>query len=190
MNKKRNSGYYNTKDKNTGNRNIGDFNTGHCNTGDWNTGDFNTGSCNTGNWNTGNYNTGYLNTGIPKITIFNKETDLSMQDIVFPEYFYRVNSLQWTYYQDMTSKEKKDNPDAEIVGGYLKKYTYHEAWRNAWDSATDEDRKLTLKLPNWDNEIFKEITGIDVEKELSQEESCKHESCEGYKYCPHCGEKL
>lgn len=114
MNKKRNSGYYNTKDKNTGNRNIGDFNTGHCNTGDWNTGDFNTGSCNTGNWNTGNYNTGYLNTGIPKITIFNKETDLSMQDIVFPEYFYRVNSLQWTYYQDMTSKEKKDNPDAKV----------------------------------------------------------------------------
>ena len=39
-------------------------------------------------------------------------------------------------------------------------------WKYSWNNANKENRKLILKLPNFDNEIFKEITGIDVCKEL------------------------
>ena len=68
----------------------------------------------------------------------------------------------------MTNKEKKDNPQYETTGGYLKTYEYKEAWRKSWNKASEGDRKKTLELPNWDNEIFKEITGIDVEAELNK----------------------
>ncbi len=42
-----------------------------------------------------------------------------------------------------------------------------KAWRASWDKASDEDRRKVYALPNWDNEIFKEISGIDVDKELN-----------------------
>ena len=43
----------------------------------------------------------------------------------------------------------------------------HKAWRVSWDKATDEDRRKVYNIPNWDNKIFKEISGIDVDKELN-----------------------
>ena len=48
----------------------------------------------------------------------------------------------------------------------MKTIGYKEAWRKSWNKASDEDRRKVLALPNWDNEVFKEISGIDVEKEL------------------------
>ena len=53
------------------------------------------------------------------------------------------------------------------MGGYLRVYGYQEAWRKSWDQASDEDRREILELPHWNNEVFKEISGIDVEKELA-----------------------
>ena len=32
-----------------------------------------------------------------------------------------------------------------------------------------EEHKELLKLPNWDNEVFKEISGIDAEAEIAKE---------------------
>ncbi|HOU27298.1 MAG TPA: hypothetical protein PLD76_04510 [Paludibacteraceae bacterium] len=58
----------------------------------------------------------------------------------------------------------------------MKVYGYKEAWRKSWDKATDEDRRKTLKLPNWDNAIFLEITGIDVEKELAVADNATRET--------------
>jgi len=92
----RNTGNCNTGDYNTGNRNIGDcnigdYNIGNYNTGDYNTGDYNTGNRNIGDCNTGNFNTGYFNTNEPKVRIFNKETDVKREDIVFPNWI-RINS--------------------------------------------------------------------------------------------------
>ena len=146
---------------NTGNWNTGDWNTGNSNTGNWNTGD-----SNTGNWNTGDWNTGNLNTDTPQYRIFNKETDIKREDIAFPDYFY-FNMTEWINESIMTDEEKEDNPTYKTTGGYLKKYDYKEAWRKSWENADIEDRKKTLELPNWNNEIFKEISGIDVEAELN-----------------------
>jgi hypothetical protein len=162
----RNTGYWNTGYCNTGNRNTGNWNTGYCNTGNWNTGNCNTGNCNTGNWNTGNCNTGYCNTIEPKVIIFNKETDIKRENLAFPNFFY-FNLTEWIDEEEMTDKEKEAHPSYITIGGYLKFYSYKSAWRNSWDKASLEDKKKVMALPNWDNEIFKEISGIDVEKELS-----------------------
>ena len=63
----------------------------------------------------------------------------------------------------MTDEEKEANPSYKTTGGYLKKRTYHEAWRIMWDSWTKEQQDSIKKLPNFDKDIFKEITGIEVE---------------------------
>ena len=66
----------------------------------------------------------------------------------------------------MTEEEKKEHDTYKTTGGYLRSYEYQDAFRKSWENADDEDRRKTLSLPNWDNELFKEISGIDVEKEL------------------------
>lgn len=65
----------------------------------------------------------------------------------------------------MTEKEKKDNPSHTTTQGYLKVYTYKEAWANAWANATEDDKKLLYALPNFDADVFKQISGIDVNAE-------------------------
>ena len=185
-----NTGDCNTGDWNTGNRNTGDCNTGDCNTGDWNTGnwntgdcnagnrntgDWNTGNCNTGNWNTGSYNAcnhsaGMFNTKEQPLYLFNKPTDFTRDEFrnIFPnEYDLLFHSLfpltEWIIESNMSAEEKEANPSYKTTGGYLKKRTYHEAWRIMWDSWTKEQQDSIKKLPNFDKDIFKEITGIEVE---------------------------
>jgi len=165
----RNSGNRNSGYRNSGKLNSGDLNSGNRNSGDWNSGDLNSGNWNSGNWNSGKLNSGDLNTNEPKFRIFNKETDVSKDDIVYPHFFYfDLNS--WIREYDMSDKEKEAYPSHVTTGGYLKTRDYKQAWREAWDKVGEEDRKKCFELPNWDNELFKEISGIDVEKEIGGEE--------------------
>jgi len=156
-----NSGHYNSGHYNSGNYNSGNYNSGRYNSGDCNGGNCNSGYCNSGNNNSGNYNSGdcnsgFFNTGIPPLRIFNKETTIDRNEIQWPRFTYNINLTEWI--------EDEENPE-----GYLKTYSYKKAWRNAWEATDFNDRKLVLKLPNWDNEIFKEITGIDAEAEIEDQ---------------------
>lgn len=169
-----NTGYGNTGDGNTGDWNTGDRNTGDGNTGDRNTGYGNTGYGNTGNRNSGSFNTcnhsaGMFNTKEQPLYLFNKPTDFTWEEFknIFPnEYkllFYSSFPLtKWVEEEYMSDKEKEENPSYKITGGYLKKRTYHEAWQIMWDSWTKEQQDSIKKLPNFDKDIFKEITGIEV----------------------------
>ena len=137
-----------------------------------NTGEDNSGYGNTGNWNTGYWNSGYGNstdreTGIfnttqGKIRLFNKETDLTWGEIDHPDFdeFY-LN--KWIPESEMTTEEKKAEAEFHVRGGYLKTYEREEAWANYWRDSGEEERQKVLNLPNFDADIFKEITGIDVE---------------------------
>jgi hypothetical protein len=169
-----NTGDRNTGDRNTGNWNTGNRNTGYWNTGDWNTGDWNTGDCNTGNrntgdWNTGDWNTGYFNTNEPSIRIFNKKTTKKRSNIDFPSFLY-FDLTVWVSHDTATQAEKETyKKEIEVCGGFLKKLEYKQAFRLAWDKADKAEHKKLLKLPNWDNDIFKEISGIDAEAEIAKE---------------------
>jgi len=164
-----NTGQRNTGDMNTGQRNTGDMNTGYWNTGYWNTGNRNTGDWNTGSWNTGDQNTGYMNTDSPTVRMFNKDTGLKFEEISFPEYWF-FDLTEWVAGEDMTDQEKEDREsEYKTNKGYLKVYDYKKAFKASWDKATPEDRAKTFKLPNFDKQIFEEISGINVDEERKVE---------------------
>jgi len=71
---------------------------------------------------------------------------------------------EWISASLMTEDEKKRHPDFETTGGYLREYTYKQAWANFWAETSEENRKKFLNLPNFDADTFRAITGIDVTK--------------------------
>ena len=165
-----NSGNWNSGDYNSGDDNSGDWNSGNWNSGDWNSGNRNSGNYNSGNWNSGNRNSGFFNTDSPLVRIFNKETNVPLKDIDFPSFLY-FNLTAWVSHDTATEEEKEAHKtEIETRGGFLKTLSYKEAFRIAWDKADKEEHKKLLELPNWDNEIFKEISGIDAEAEIAKEE--------------------
>ena len=166
----RNSGNSNSGNSNSGNSNSGNWNSGNCNSGNWNSGNWNSGDCNSGNWNSGNSNSGYFNVDSPLVRIFGKETDVKKEDIDFPSWLY-FGLTQWVSHDTATDKEKKEHKnEIEIFGGFLKTLTYKEAFRLAWRKVEFSERKKLFSLPNWNNEIFMQISGIDAEKEIAEEE--------------------
>ena len=167
----RNSASCNSGNYNSGNRNSGNYNSGSWNSGSWNSGNYNSGNRNSGSWNSGNYNSGFFNTNSPLVRIFNKETNISLDNIDFPSFLY-FDLTVWVSHDTATKQEKEAHEtEIETCGGFTKEISYKEAFRIAWNKASKEEHKKLLKLPNWNNEIFKEISGIDAEAEIARE--CK-----------------
>lgn len=169
-----NTGTQNTGNWNAGSQNTGYWNTASQNTGDWNagsrnTGNYNTGSRNTGNWNTGDWNTcnwsaGLFNTEEQTTTIFNKDSGLTWNEILQKDWYRALNNgrfklTEWICYTD---EEKENSPIRQAIGGYLKEYTFEEACENWWNSLNERDRKLIQTIPNFDKDVFREITGIKL----------------------------
>ena len=149
MDKKNNTGHLNTGDRNTGDLNTGNRNTGNRNTGDWNTGDWNTGDFNTTTPETANY--------------FNKPFNIEdWNGTEKPNFIYEPSPTTWVDAHDMTDVEKAEHLLWETAGGYLRTNDMKEEWKKAYEHASDEDKALLLALPNFDADVFLEITGIDV----------------------------
>ena len=164
----RNTGNYNTGNRNTGNYNTGNRNTGNRNTGNRNTGDHNTGDWNTGDWNTGDWNTtdretGYFNTiQSHSIRVFNKTiSKTEWEEVCLPDWLY-FDLTEWVPLPDMTTKEREEHPEHVTTGGYMREYTYKEAFQKAWDESDPVDREHIREIPGFDAEIFYEISGIDL----------------------------
>ncbi len=154
---------------NSGNWNSGNCNSGSCNSGNCNSGSCNSGNCNSGNWNSGSCNSGFFNTDSPLVRIFNKETNIPRNDIVFPD-FLCFDLTVWVSHDTATDEEKEAHKiDIETCGGFTKAISYKEAFRIAWNKASKDEHKKLLKLPNWNNKIFMEISGIDAEAEIAKE---------------------
>ena len=164
-----NSGSCNSGYRNSGNRNSGSWNSGSYNSGDRNSGYRNSGSWNSGSWNSGSWNSGFFNSDEPNIRMFNKDTNLKRGDINIPSWCY-FSLTVWVSHDTATEEEKeKYKREIETFGGYLKTLEYKEAWKLAWSKASKEEHKQLLKLPNWNNKVFIEITGIDAELEITKE---------------------
>ena len=173
-----NSGNKNSGDCNSGNKNSGDCNSGDYNSGDWNSGDCNSGDCNSGDCNSGDYNSGdwnqtcfsngCFNTELPKIFLFNKPSDWTYQDWLNSDARSILmdcpsNILAWVRDDDMTDKEKKEHPEYSVTGGFLKNIEREGERQEWWDGLTKERKNIVMSLPNFDKNIFKEITGITIE---------------------------
>ena len=164
----RNSGDWNSGNRNSGNRNSGDWNSGDCNSGNRNSGDWNSGNRNSGDWNKTYFSNGCFNTESPKIFLFNKPSDWTYQDWLNSDARYILmdcpsNVLAWVWDDDMTDEEKEQHPEYSVTGGFLKhieKETGRQMW---WDGLSDRQKDIVMQLPNFDKDIFKEITGITVE---------------------------
>lgn len=147
----------------TGLQNTGDWNTGNCNTGDWNTGDRNTGNC-----NSTNYSTGFFNSVEQNIFLFNKPTSMSRDKICSLKGIQILNwnfeNSWWIYSVNMSDDEKKSNPKYETTGGYLKTVDFKTACKMMWKNLSENERQEVMKLPNFDSNIFYEITGIIISK--------------------------
>ena len=169
-----NNGNWNSGNKNSGNWNSGDNNSGDNNSGNCNTGDYNSGNWNSGDWNKCNFSNGCFNTVESHIYLFNKPSEWtywdwrnSMAYVILSR--MQNNLLEYVIWEDMTDEEKNSYPEAEITGGYLKKLNKFECNINWWHNLSDEEKAVITAIPNFDKEIFKEITGVDIDEEDANE---------------------
>ena len=165
-----NSGYQNSGDWNSGNWNSGDWNSGHRNSGDWNSGHRNSGYRNSGHRNSGYRNSGDWNSGYwnscngsngvfcnqedKDIKIFNKPSGMSLQEFRRSEYYYALISkpLELTYWDEKNEK--------------LKCRSYKDACAIWWSKLTAENKKIIQQIPNFDPDVFLDITGIDIREDI------------------------
>ena len=164
-----NSGYYNSGNQNSGNWNSGYYNSGNQNSGNWNSGYYNSGNWNSGYYNSGYYNSGNWNSGYwnscnnssgvfcnqedKNIRIFNRPSGMSLHEFEESKYNKALYSqpLELTYWDEK--------------GQELKNRSYKEACALWWKSMSDENKQIIMEIPNFDPDVFFDITGIDVIKE-------------------------
>lgn len=121
--------------------NLGKGNAGLCNSGDCNSGDCNSGNRNSGDWTYRdwlNSDARYLLNQIPR------------------------NVVDWIWSDDMTDEEKEQHPEYEVVGGYLKILDESECGQLWWDSLSKRYKNIIKAMPNFDKEIFEDVTGIKI----------------------------
>lgn len=163
-----NSGDFNLGKWNSGNRNSGNWNSGSRNSGNCNSGDFNLGNWNSGDWNATSFSSGCFNTEEQPFYMFNREAPgvsyMQWRNCYAASLLAQAElhkHLEWVCEDDMTAEDKKNYPEYTTTGGYLKiiESEDRQAW---WDGIDEADKFAILSLPNFDAEIFKKCTGIDV----------------------------
>ena len=162
-----NTGSYNIGSFNTAKCNIGDYNTGEQNIGNFNAGKYNIGKYNTGDWNKANFSTGCFNTIEPKIYLFDKPSDWTYKiwlNSKANKILSRISITEWISKKDMTEEERQNHREYTVTGGYLKYYDLKEACQKWWKSLNEREKTIIKWIPNFDATIFKQITGIDVNK--------------------------
>ncbi|ERL15952.1 pentapeptide repeat-containing protein [Atopobium sp. BV3Ac4] len=174
----RNSGNRNSGDCNSGDCNSGDCNSGNRNSGDWNSGDCNSGDCNSGNRNSGDWNktsfsNGVLCTKKPTILIFDKQSNLTLQEWLDTEAHHLMNKIgcmpEFIWASDMTDKEKEEHQEYKILGGYLRPArSRSEAVKEWWGELTDKQKLVIFAIPNFDCEKWCYIMEYDVSEDYKR----------------------
>ena len=145
---------------NTGLRNTGNSNTGYSNTGDRNTGGMNTGIANKGNRHTGAFCIGDAN-----LTLFNNPTDMTYDEFISSKAYSllcQVDTKKWVSSSEMTDEQKQLRPHHEVQGGMYIDVPFSVAFSETWETWTEKERGEFTKLPNFDADIFFDITGVKI----------------------------
>ena len=101
-----------------------------------------------------------FNTNEPNARLFNKEYDKKLSELNIPYIYLPLN--EWVSESEMTAEEKENNPKFYVLKGYLKKLSYEEAWKVAWENLQKDEKEKFTSLPNFDKDIFFEITGVQL----------------------------
>ena len=176
------TGYGSTGDQSTGYGSTGDQSTGDRSTGDQSTGYGSTGYGSagyrsTGNWSISSYSTGHFSTeDYAGFGAFNKPcTPERWVNAYKPDWLY-FHLTEWVETDNMSDQEKEDNPSYKTTGGYLRVYGYQEAFQKSYNAANREEQLKIKELPNFDADIFFEISGIRIDaetEEMTLAEVCK-----------------
>lgn len=101
--------------------------------------------------------------------IFNKPSSLTLQQWRDSHAFRILQSMpgNGTRVIDekyVDSKEKAEHPECEVTGCIMKSKRYSVADRINWwnHTLTPKEREVVCSIPNFDPDIFEEITGIPV----------------------------
>lgn len=127
----------------------------------------NTGDWNSGNWNKTDYSNGCFNTLEPTIYLFNKPSALTYREWRRSKAHNILSRmpmtlLVWVDAENMTEAEKKRHPESDTTGGYLKRVDNTDERIKWWRGLSEEELEI-IDIPNFDEDIFKEITGIDID---------------------------
>ena len=163
------TGHQSTGNYSTGYQSTGSHSTGHQSTGSHSTGHLSTGHLSTGNWSTSDLSTGHFCTKDGKgFGAFNKKLHKKYEESVRiwneaekPECLF-FSITEWVALDMMSQSEKEQSPSSSITGGFLKVYDYKEAFTKSVTSASKEERDLIRALPNFNDEVFFEISGCDL----------------------------
>jgi len=164
-----NSGYNNSGNKNSGDYNSGDYNSGYNNSGNKNSGYYNSGNHNSGYYNSGNHNSGYNNSGYKNSGDYNSGNHNSGDwNSTFRESGFFNSTLSNTV--RVFNKEcPRGLWDNAVIPSFLyfdiKDGDFKKSFQDSYNKASDTDKKLLLKLPNFDSEVFYEISGIDLRED-------------------------
>ncbi|MBS4874141.1 MAG: hypothetical protein KHZ79_07185 [Atopobium minutum] len=169
----RNSGDCNSGDCNSGDCNSGNRNSGNRNSGDWNSGDCNSGNRNSGDWNKTSFSNGVLCTKKPTILIFDKQSNLTLQEWLDTEAHHLMNKIgcmpEFIWASDMTDKEKEEHQEYKILGGYLRPArSRSEAVKEWWGELTDKQKLVIFAIPNFDCEKWCYIMEYDVSEDYKR----------------------
>ena len=145
--------------------NTGLFNSGYRNSGDRNSGDLNSGDLNSGDRNSGVFNKTNGSNGVfcniePKICIFNIPTDWTLKEFYMSKYYSAIISSDFP----LTEWKPKETPGENGVDGELVVNTYEDACRRWWDGMTNSNKEVIKSIPNFNIDVFCDITGIDRDK--------------------------
>jgi len=150
----RNSGYRNSGNGNSGDRNSGDRNSGYRNSGYGNSGYGNSGDGNSGNINSCNFQTGFFNSRKEnKIRLFNNYIKISREEAL------EVTGIKICLKFKLSRYRRKINGKKKI---FL--MSYKKSWNNFIADLTKEEIKEIKKIPNFDVDVFYEITGQKIWK--------------------------
>lgn len=167
-----NLGSYNCGHYNSGNKNYGHNNSGDCNLGDNNSGSFNIGDHNTGDFNVSSYQSGCFNTKNPTpgmLLMFNRPSCITVRNWMMSEareiLMTMPAQIEWMPLSDMSQKEQCLDLACRTVDGTirtLKKETLYEKRQQWWNALPDSKKQVITSLPNFEHDVFKECTGIEV----------------------------
>lgn len=113
--------------------------------------------------NSGDRNSGHFNVDTPSVVrVFGKDCDVTVWERAYKPSFLYFTQNEWVPSGSLSEQEKTEHPLYEVTGGILRRYEYKEAFQRSWEKADHGDRMRIKDLPNFDAEIFFQISGIDL----------------------------